>query len=493
MTLHLKMPSKANNLSPKISVIGIGGAGGNIINSMIDYEVSGVSFLNVNTDSQQLKHSKAEETLQLGPNCTQGLGAGADPDVGKASAEEVVNEIQEYLEDANMVFLTAGMGGGTGTGASPVVARIARDMGILIVGVVTKPFEMEGKIKMQRAEEGIKELQKYVDNLIVIPNQNIFHSAKPETTFTEALQLANNVLIDGVRSIIDLMVKPGVMNHDYSDVKAVMSETGKVHMGTGIGEENDRSLKATEEAISNPLLENNSMSGARGVLINITGGEDVTLHEVDQALNRIKEESDENANIIWGITKDEAYSGKFKISVISTGIDSETFAKRVKNESISNFESSELKIEEKNIDVSPNQKFLVELDNPKLNENFDSTQEVHELKIKELETKAKEFKVEEECSEEDSSSFLSKIFGTKKPKELDKQLNISEKSIDTFNVQEKEKVDKENIEQSLFDSSKIDRDNKEFDESTFETKDTLSKKSDDELLQIPAFLRRQAN
>ena len=204
MTLHLKMPSKVNNLSPKISVIGVGGAGGNIINSMIESKISGVSFLNVNTDSQQLKHSLVEQTLQLGPNCTQGLGAGANPEVGKAAAEEVVTEIQEYLEDANMVFLTAGMGGGTGTGASPVVARVARDMGILIVGVVTKPFTMEGKLKMEQANEGIRELQKYVDNLIVIPNQNIFHSAKPETTFTEAFQLANNVLINGVRSIIDV-------------------------------------------------------------------------------------------------------------------------------------------------------------------------------------------------------------------------------------------------------------------------------------------------
>ena len=304
MTLHLKMPSKVNNLSPKISVIGVGGAGGNIINSMIESKISGVSFLNVNTDSQQLKHSLAEQTLQLGPNCTQGLGAGANPEVGKAAAEEVVTEIQEYLEDANMVFLTAGMGGGTGTGASPVVARVARDMGILIVGVVTKPFTMEGKLKMEQANEGIRELQKYVDNLIVIPNQNIFHSAKPETTFTEAFQLANNVLINGVRSIIDVMVKPGVVNHDFADVQTVMKETGKVHMGTGIAEDNDRALKATEEAISNPLLENNTMSGARGVLINITGGKDITLHEVDQAISRIKEEIDEDAINVWGITVD---------------------------------------------------------------------------------------------------------------------------------------------------------------------------------------------
>ena len=498
MTLHLKMPAKANNLSPKISVIGIGGAGGNIINSMIDYNVSGVSFLNVNTDSQQLKHSKAEETLQLGPNCTQGLGAGADPDVGKASAEEVVNEIQEYLDDANMVFLTAGMGGGTGTGASPVVARVARDMGILIVGVVTKPFEMEGKVKMQRAEEGIRELQKYVDNLIVIPNQNIFHSAKPETTFTEALQLANNVLIDGVRSIIDLMVKPGIMNHDYSDVRAVMSETGKVHMGTGISEDNERSLKATEEAILNPLLENNSMSGARGVLVNITGGEDVTLLEVDQALNKIKEESDENANIIWGITKDEAYSGKFKISVISTGIDSETFGNRIKTENEIKVDNVDTFIEENSNNEASVPKFLVELENPKLNEEHGLNQGTHELKIKELEDKAKEFKEEEEEEKKIESSFFERIFGNKKNKDENKISNIDKKNVGVFDDQEKVELEKMDGERSLFDSKRITENSnlnldKDIVESPLESDEVSVKTSDDELLQIPAFLRRQAN
>ena len=497
MTLHLKMPAKANNLSPKISVIGIGGAGGNIINSMIDYNVSGVSFLNVNTDSQQLKHSKAEETLQLGPNCTQGLGAGADPDVGKASAEEVVNEIQEYLDDANMVFLTAGMGGGTGTGASPVVARVARDMGILIVGVVTKPFEMEGKVKMQRAEEGIRELQKYVDNLIVIPNQNIFHSAKPETTFTEALQLANNVLIDGVRSIIDLMVKPGIMNHDYSDVRAVMSETGKVHMGTGIAEDNERSLKATEEAILNPLLENNSMSGARGVLVNITGGEDVTLLEVDQALHKIKEESDENANIIWGITKDEAYSGKFKISVISTGIDSETFGNRIKTENEIKIDNVDTIIEENSNNESSVPKFLVELENPKLNEEYGSDQGTHELKIKELEDKAKEFKEEEEEEKKIESSFFERIFGKKKNKDENKISNI-DKNVGVFDDQEKAELDRMDGERSLFDSKRINEKSnlnldKDIEEGPLDSDEISVKTSDDELLQIPAFLRRQAN
>ena len=331
MTLHLKMPSKNNNLSPRILVIGVGGTGGNIINSMINSGIEGVDFLNVNTDSQQLKHSKVEKTLQLGPSCTEGLGAGGDPDMGKKAAEEVIDEIEQYIENSNMVFLTAGMGGGTGTGATPVIARIAKEHNILTVGVVTKPFQMEGKRKIEKAEEGVIELQKYVDNLIVIPNQNIFALAKPDTPVTDSLQLANNVLIDGVRSIIDLMVKPGIMNHDFADVKTVMSETGKVHLGTGVSDGEDRVNEATEKAISNPLLENSSMSGAKGVLINITCGEDTSLHDIDLAINKIREESDEDANIIWGLQKDKDYNSKFKISVISTGIDSENYYKNVIN------------------------------------------------------------------------------------------------------------------------------------------------------------------
>ena len=370
-------------------------------------------------------------------------------------------------------------------------------MGILIVGVVTKPFEMEGKVKMQRAEEGIRELQKYVDNLIVIPNQNIFHSAKPETTFTEALQLANNVLIDGVRSIIDLMVKPGIMNHDYSDVRAVMSETGKVHMGTGISEDNERSLKATEEAILNPLLENNSMSGARGVLVNITGGEDVTLLEVDQALNKIKEESDENANIIWGITKDEAYSGKFKISVISTGIDSETFGNRIKTENEIKVDNVDTFIEENSNNEASVPKFLVELENPKLNEEHGLNQGTHELKIKELEDKAKEFKEEEEEEKKLNHHFL-KEFLEIKNKDENKISNIDKKNVGVFDDQEKVELEKTDGERSLFDSKRINENSnlnldKDIEEGPLDSDEISVKTSDDELLQIPAFLRRQAN
>lgn len=511
MTLHLKMPSKVNNLSPKISVIGVGGTGGNIINSMIQSSIDGVSFLNVNTDSQALKHSLAEQTLQLGPNCTQGLGAGANPEVGKESAEEVITEIQEYLEDANMVFITAGMGGGTGTGASPVIAKIARDMGILIVGVVTKPFEMEGKRRMHQATDGIQELQKYVDNLIVIPNQNIYHYAKPETTFSEALQLADNVLIDGVKSIIDLMVKPGIMNHDFADVKAVMSETGKVHMGTGFSEDSERAIKATEEAICNPLLENNSMTGAKGVLINVTGGKDITLHEVDQAVNRIREESDEDANIIWGLTQDENFDGKFKISVISTGIDSESYLKnKIEDVNVkelydykkidlsssnnissikdnTNNEKSEVKVENEQKDKQTN--FFVDLENRE-----DSSELRHDKELKKLEEKAAEFKVEND-EVITKKSFLSKIFGSKN--------SVNEKKIEQVLEEKNENeiqlknTPTENHEETLIQSGDeltSDLQEKDFFENNKNTENELKNPSyEDDLLQIPAFLRRQAN
>ena len=511
MTLHLKMPSKVNNLSPKISVIGVGGTGGNIINSMIQSSIDGVSFLNVNTDSQALKHSLAEQTLQLGPNCTQGLGAGANPEVGKESAEEVITEIQEYLEDANMVFITAGMGGGTGTGASPVIAKIARDMGILIVGVVTKPFEMEGKRRMHQATDGIQELQKYVDNLIVIPNQNIYHYAKPETTFSEALQLADNVLIDGVKSIIDLMVKPGIMNHDFADVKAVMSETGKVHMGTGFSEDSERAIKATEEAICNPLLENNSMTGAKGVLINVTGGKDITLHEVDQAVNRIREESDEDANIIWGLTQDENFDGKFKISVISTGIDSESYLKnKIEDVNVkelydykkidlsssnnissikgnTNNEKSEGKVENEQKDKQTN--FFVDLENRE-----DSSELRHDKELKKLEEKAAEFKVEND-EVITKKSFLSKIFGSKN--------SVNEKKIEQVLEEKNENeiqlknTPTENHEETLIQSGDeltSDLQEKDFFENNKKTENELKNPSyEDDLLQIPAFLRRQAN
>ena len=488
MTLHLQMPSQVNNMSPRILVVGIGGAGGNIINSMKESGVEGVEFLNVNTDSQQLKHSKVEKTLQLGPSCTMGLGAGADPEMGKKSADEVAGEIEDYLEGAHMVFLTAGMGGGTGTGATPVVARIAKDLGILTVGVVTKPFEMEGKRKIKRAKDGIMELQKYVDNLIVIPNQNIFHLAKPQTSFVESLQFADNVLIDGVKSIIDLMVNPGIMNHDFADVRAIMSETGKVHLGTGVSEGENRVMEATEMAISNPLLENNSMKGAKGVLINVTCSDDTSLHDIDLAINRVQEESDDEANIIWGVQKDECFSGKFKISVISTGIDCENYYQNIVEESnVTNLrdveENSNQTVNEKDIkntSIQPREKiqtsFFVDL------QDTSKESEKNDLKIEKKSEKIPR----------DKRSIFAKIFGLQKniKDESDKaneEENLTNIDDNTEGKETLKSLSNENMEEIKSEFEMID------DYDDYDRQTQLQDNKDDDLLQIPAFLRRQAN
>lgn len=320
MALNLQVP-QSFNLKPTITVVGVGGAGGNAVNNMIESGVEGVKFVVANTDAQSIENSKCSNRIQLGTSVTQGLGAGSYPEVGKAAAEESQEEILDYLQGSNMVFVTAGMGGGTGTGAAPVVARMAREQGILTVGVVTKPFHFEGTHRMRVAELGLQEMQKYVDTMIVIPNQNLFRIADKNTTFMDAFRLADSVLKSGVQGVTDLMVMPGLINLDFADVRSVMSEMGKAMMGTGQAEGENRAIKAAEAAIANPLLDNVSMQGARGVLINITGGSDMTLFEVDEAANRIREEVDENANIIFGSTFDMALDGKIRVSVVATGID----------------------------------------------------------------------------------------------------------------------------------------------------------------------------
>jgi len=314
-------PAASDDLRPRITVIGIGGAGGNAIANMIEAGIEGVDFIVANTDAQALSQSPAERRIQLGPAITGGLGAGARPEVGKAAAEETVAEIEKALEGVNMCFIAAGMGGGTGTGAAPVIAEAARRMGVLTVGVVTKPFLFEGTRRMRAAEAGIAELQQHVDTLIVIPNQNLFLVAKAETTFKEAFQLADEVLQQGVRSITDLMVMPGLINLDFADVRSVMSEMGKAMMGTGEAEGENRALEAAEQAISNPLLDGVSMAGAKGVIISIIGGEDMRLLEVDEAANHIRELVDEDANIIWGSAFNPDLKGKIRVSVVATGID----------------------------------------------------------------------------------------------------------------------------------------------------------------------------
>jgi cell division protein FtsZ len=316
-------PPTVDELKPKIAVIGVGGAGGNAIANMINARVEGVDFVVANTDAQALNSSPAEFRIQLGPDITQGLGAGSRPEVGRAAAEETLERVKEALQGAHMCFIAAGMGGGTGTGAAPVIARAAREMNILTVGVVTKPFLFEGQRRMRSADAGIAELQEHVDTLIVIPNQNLFLVANPNTTFKEAFLLADEVLQQGVRGITDLMVMPGLINLDFADVRSVMHEMGKAMMGTGEAEGDGRALEAAERAIANPLLDGVSMQGAKGVIVSITGGEDMRLMEVDEAANHIRELVDPDANIIWGSAFNESLNGKIRVSVVATGIDTD--------------------------------------------------------------------------------------------------------------------------------------------------------------------------
>ena len=317
------MPERQPENRPRITVFGVGGAGSNAVNNMIAGDLEGVEFVVANTDAQSLFQSLCEHRVRLGVNITQGLGAGARADIGKVAAEEALDDIQSYLEGNNMVFIAAGMGGGTGTGAAPVIARAAREHGILTVGVVTKPFHFEGSQRMRIAERGIQELHQYVDTLIVIPNQNLFRVASEETTFADAFGTADNVLHAGVRGVTDLMVNPGLINLDFADIRTVMGTMGKAMMGTGEAEGDNRAMEAAEAAINNPLLDNASIEGARGVLINVTGGTDVTLHEVDQAATRICKQVDEEATIIFGTSLDQKMDGHMRVAVIATGIDSD--------------------------------------------------------------------------------------------------------------------------------------------------------------------------
>jgi cell division protein FtsZ len=320
MTLNLTMPDEGD-LKPRITVFGVGGAGGNAVNNMIEKELEGVEFVVANTDAQALQQSDADKRVQLGVKVTEGLGAGARASVGAAAAEESIEQIVDHLAGAHMCFITAGMGGGTGTGAAPIIAQAARELGVLTVGVVTKPFQFEGAKRMRQAEEGVEQLQKMVDTLIIIPNQNLFRLANEKTTFTEAFSMADDVLYQGVKGVTDLMVRPGLINLDFADVRAVMDEMGKAMMGTGEAEGENRAIQAAEKAIANPLLDEISLRGAKGVLINITGGHDLTLFELDEAANRIRQEVDDDANIIVGSTMDTVLDGGMRVSVVATGID----------------------------------------------------------------------------------------------------------------------------------------------------------------------------
>ena len=326
MTLNLHIPSPEGELQPRITVFGIGGAGGNAVDNMIAKDLDGVEFVVANTDAQALQHSQARSRVQLGVKVTEGLGAGSKPTVGAAAAEESIEQIIDHLAGAHMCFITAGMGGGTGTGAAPIIAAAARELGVLTIGVVTKPFAFEGTRRMRQADEGIEALQKHVDTLIVIPNQNLFRLATPETTFAAAFQMADDVLYQGVKGVTDLMVNPGLINLDFADVRAVMDEMGKAMMGTGEAsreDTQDRARAAAEMAITNPLLDGMSLKGAKGVLLNVTGGSDITLFELDEAANVIRDQVDPDANIIVGSAFDPNMDGRIRVSVVATGIDAE--------------------------------------------------------------------------------------------------------------------------------------------------------------------------
>jgi len=321
MAINISIPDVGPNLHPQITVLGVGGSGGNAVNNMMNSNLEGVDFVIANTDAQALQISNCKKKIQLGVKSTRGLGAGMRPDVGRQAAEETLNEISEKLDGSHMLFIAAGMGGGTGTGAAPVIAKLAREKGILTVGVVTKPFHFEGSQRMKLADKGLEELQQYVDTLLTIPNQNLFRIANEKTTFADAFKMADDVLYAGVRGVTDLMVQPGLINLDFSDVKTVMSEMGKAMMGTGEASGEGRAVAAAEAAIANPLIDDVSLKGAKGLIINITGGNDITLYEVDEAANRIKQEVDEDANIIYGTTCDERLEGVVRVSLVATGID----------------------------------------------------------------------------------------------------------------------------------------------------------------------------
>ena len=330
MSINISVPP-THELKPRITVIGVGGAGCNAVNNMISSHLEGVEFVVSNTDAQSLANSQAQMRVQLGANVTQGLGAGARPEIGRAAADESLDQILEHIDGTHMLFVTAGMGGGTGTGAAPVIAKAARERGILTVGCVTKPFQFEGKNRMRLAEEGINELQESVDTLIVIPNQNLFRVANAQTTFSDAFKMADKVLYSGVRGVTDLMVMPGLINLDFADVRSVMMEMGKAMMGTGDAEGDNRALDAAAAAIANPLLDDVSLAGARGVLVNITGGPDLTLFEVDEIVDHIRQQSDDDVNLIFGASQDDSMHNSIRVSVVATGIDCPKKADNVEN------------------------------------------------------------------------------------------------------------------------------------------------------------------
>ena len=487
MTINFKTP-EIKELQPRLLVMGIGGAGGNAINEMIDNGMQGVEFIAVNTDAQDLKHSKAKSKIQIGLNTTKGLGAGAKLDIGQAAADESLNDIVNILQGANMVFIAAGMGGGTGTGAAHVIARAAKELNILTVGVVTLPFLYEGPSRMRRAQQGLEELRRHVDTIIVIPNQNLFKIANEQTTFEESFNLSNNVLMHGVQSITDLMVRPGLINLDFADVESVMASMGKAMMGTGEAEGEGRAIKAAEMAISNPLIDDYTLKGAKGLLVNITGGKDLKLFEVDEAVNKVRAEVDPEAELIIGAITDPELDGKMRVSIVATSLDGQqpetksviNMVHRIQNRNpgYSDFPTTNGTASFSFSNASSNPishgANALKLDNEVVSENInnESIDEINNQYHEELLKNQEAENIVENISEENEISF-------------------SEEAINSLETEQESSND---LKEFGVDTDEPDLFNTDTQNSSSE--DLLGssdKDNEDDDLEIPAFLRRQKN
>ena len=543
MTINISIQDVDQNLHPKITVLGVGGSGGNAVNNMINANLEGVDFLIANTDAQALQISKCPNKIQLGLNSTRGLGAGMRPEIGRKAAEEAIQDLSEKFDGCHMLFVAAGMGGGTGTGAAPVIAKLAREKGILTVGVVTKPFHFEGSQRMKLAEKGIEELQQYVDTLLTIPNQNLFRIANEKTTFADAFKMADDVLYAGVRGVTDLMVQPGMINLDFSDIKTVMSEMGKAMMGTGEASGDGRAIAAAEAAIANPLIDDVSLKGAKGLIINITGGKDITLYEVDEAANRIKQEIDENANIIYGTTCDDRLEGLVRVSIVATGIDAEM---SINANPMENFAPINLNNEIYKKELDSSEKLNFE-SNEEVENISNQTQENHshninsypsddlsieESTLQELnqssDLASNELKEETDAiphseneslpiSKNDVSEETSELIMDKKHEVLEQNDEPSVRRLSLFDtltnensesvpINKNEEVEKsepiiESNDSASLVSEYSEDNNSENSLNEFDGEDRISSEEDEEfnqeteeeLLDIPTFLRRQAN
>ncbi len=548
MTINISIQDIGHNLHPKITVLGVGGSGGNAVNNMINANLEGVDFLIANTDAQALQISNCPNKIQLGLNSTKGLGAGMRPDIGRQAAEEAIQDLSEKFDGSHMLFIAAGMGGGTGTGAAPVIAKLAREKGILTVGVVTKPFHFEGSQRMKLAEKGIEELQQYVDTLLTIPNQNLFRIANEKTTFSDAFKMADDVLYAGVRGVTDLMVQPGMINLDFSDIKTVMSEMGKAMMGTGEAQGEGRAIAAAEAAIANPLIDDVSLKGAKGLIINITGGKDITLYEVDEAANRIKQEIDDEANIIYGTTCDDRLEGVVRVSIVATGIDAnnnisvkpiENFApininNDIYKQDLKTSESlSETTVLQKNtsqdeiiLDNEINEMENEEMPNNENSDtvNFDDQTNNNQIEVSNLEeniddkildkneaSETVEQIVTDNIPEEVSSSYLDidksnetsvrrlSLFDTlsteNKSEDITSENEVLAKTEPVFASSE-EKIEENNSENNNSEDILSIDEKEEFsaeETESSEIDDDFNQETEEELLDIPTFLRRQAN